>query len=231
MKNNQLTDLEIVKVFGLYPLCPVAVFDKVDPYRPVLDLVEGVIFDTPQVYCEHVTCDPKTVKLQLKPIHHISDQDLYNLTRLYDNTGWLGANGKTFSILPKTDEPLIKIIDIGGWPYSYRVDLRSGSVTMYKEGRAFSASDNQLLIAQWYHDNNFATPLYFGKNHWANGKTAIELDVAIPDRRILFDLLNKKFDNDKTEIGNWWLENEKLDINNLTVMDEVIDALKKELNV
>lgn len=232
MKNNvnQLTDLEIVKVFRYYPLAPVAIYDG-DPDMPVQDKVEGVVFDLPQIICERASNDPRRTKLILKQIRHIDHQDIIDITRLYDNTGWLGAYGKTFTILPKMDEPDILRVLIGGWPYSYTLDKRTGSISMYKDGRPFPASDNQLLVTQAYCDLNYAVPLYFGVGHWANNKTAFDLGIAIPDRQVLNDLLNKKFEGDKTEIGNWWLENEKLNINDLTVMDEVIERLKAELNV
>lgn len=225
---NKLTDLEIVKVFSLYPECPTLIFDS-NP--PVPDKVEGIIYRLPQIYCEHVSWPPITVKLVLKQLKYMPNQDILFAAKTYDNTGFVGTTGKTIQIPPKENEPIIRQIMFGpDWPFMYNVNLETGSITMFREGRAFGASDTQLLLTQFYLKNNYAIPLYFEPGHWANGKTAIDLGIAVPDRWLLFKLLHQKFASNE-DIRTWIFEREKLlrksffDPKNL---DEAINELQNE---
>lgn len=224
-EKNQLTNAEIVKVFGLYPLCPVAIFDsQSDPKAAVPDYNQGGNYVAGMVITEHTYFDPQQVKLILKPVHHMTSDEIVRACRCYDNLGFMMIAGKNIT-LKEGHTPGIKKISIDGTPYSYRLDIDTGNIVMFKDGQTTWSRDRAGHLTQFYFHNNIAIPLYFDYGHWANGKTAIELGIAIPDRTLLNDSLNKKYDGDKTEIGNWWLENEKLDINNLAVMDEVIKNL------
>lgn len=170
----------------------------------------------------------------LKPFHHMSTEDVLEACIFYDKTGSIGAMGKTISVIPKQNEPMIRQVIFGAeWPFMYNLDLRTGAITLFRQGRPFNSSHKQLLLSQWYCHRYFAIPLYFGDGHWANTKTALELGIAVPDRGLLEKLLNKKFKGDQDEIEAWYFDKRLLgvDLDKLETMDQVIAELKDELNL
>ena len=90
------------------------------------------------------------LKLLLTPLSAITDEQLNDIAKIY---GGLWA---------KLDDNFLQIIN------------KDNEVVRYfllNQELPFMLS--QYLIQQYY-----AVPLFFGINHWANGKTAIELGIA-----------------------------------------------------
>lgn len=88
------------------------------------------------------------------------------------------------------DEHAIQIADIlnlrqdfGKSPLQNEFDRKKwarGLMTMVKEYDHFMGESLRLVNAfQYLIQEGYAVPLFFGVNHWANGKTAIELGLAI----------------------------------------------------
>lgn len=220
---NKLTDLETVQVFRHYGKCPVKCYDG---KKKVSETIRGVIFENPTVFCEKDAWDPCDVKLVLKQLKYITDNEIREACRLFDNSGFMFA--AQLQIIPKKDDPTIKrlVCDCGDFAYAYHFDITNGNIALFKNGIAITYTNKQTQLIQWYFKNFYAIPLHFDGGHWANGKTAIDLGIGVPDRQVLHNLLNEKFEMDKTEIGNWWLEHEKFNFDDPKILDEMIVNLK-----
>lgn len=255
MESN-LTELEKVKVFGKYPACPTLIFDALCPHclkklpdeamisrvcpgcqqqipdetDPVSDKLEGVIYDLPQVYCERVSWPTKEIKMVLTPLHHMTNRQIIEACYCFDAIGFYVGVAKNITVVP-SNVPYQKRVTIADTEFTYRIDLHSGAIGVFKGGALQWSCDSQGALTQWYFNNNIAIPLYFESGHWANHKTAIDLGLAVPDRGLLHSLLEQKFNKDKSEIQQWIFDKKltKVNLFDLKTMDQEIEALKLEL--
>lgn len=96
-------------------------------------------------------------KLLLTPLELISDEDAVEFGKIY---GYRFDQGQYETALNKSKRLVSKFKELV---------IKTGyTIELY-----------HYLIQQGY-----AVPLFFGVNHWANGKTAIELKIAIPNPSI-----------------------------------------------
>lgn len=72
-----------------------------------------------------------------------------------------------------TDEDAIQVAKFQGWIIN-EDNLKNVSWSLQNEFFEIDYTTYQYLISKGY-----AVPLWFGVDHWANGKTAIELGIAI----------------------------------------------------
>lgn len=224
---SKLTEKEIVQVFALYPLCPVMIFDNPEnPAEGVPDQVEGLDFIVPGIVCERITRSLlKELKLVLKPIHHITDNQALMLCRCYDNfplatTGRLG-----WQIRRESGQLKVYSKD-----FKYIIDFKSGTITLYRNNQP-SMFGNMAMATQWYQKNYFAIPLYFEPAHPHNGMSAIDLGIAIPSHDLLNELLMKAFDKDVALIDLWRFNKKLLnvDLHDLKTLDENINEIKQQI--
>lgn len=234
---NQLLPHEITKIFGRYALAPVWIWDGIgsaeqNEHGPAPAYVEGVHFrtDYAKVCAENTTFDTDKVRLALRPLHHITNNEIIAACRLFDNSGFIGFDGRKFSM--EDNDPTMRRLVLHGTPYVYTLDLESGNAGCYKAGRPMVATNNQALLTQWYYEKTFAVPVYFEQGHWANGKTPFELGIAQPSRGLLFELLEKRFNGDKEDISQWFFDHKLIETNlfDLPTLDNIIDELKNEVN-
>lgn len=73
------------------------------------------------------------------------------------------------------DDNLVEVARVGKYLFDDDDEKdRQRIIDCFIKGDIFSFESYFLLIQKKY-----AVPLFFGKDHWANGKTAIELNIAI----------------------------------------------------
>jgi hypothetical protein len=225
----KLTELEIAKIFAKYPLCPVRIYDGDPGEDPATDKVEGIIFDIPMVYCEKISRITKQVKLVQKALHHLTNKDLIEACRCFDNTPMVMH--PTITVMQKEDDPAIKriVCDCSTVNFVYHFDITNGNITLFKDGKPFTYTNRQARLVQWYYEHYVAIPVYLDFEHWANDKTPIDLGIAEPDPAMLVEILHKKFNKD-TALINQWFFNKRLEGLTLTSIGELDNAINELLN-
>lgn len=154
----QLTKEETAKVFALYLCCECSCV--YDPPRRTLFL-KSVSNDS--LWCVldlsanagGYNCRFDQVKLLLTPLSAISDEDAIEVAKM-----WGSLLKDEFK--PDYVRRVVKLhsVQIGKWLESWN-------------------------MFQYFISKGYAVPLFFGINHPANGKTAIELGIAIDKTLIL----------------------------------------------
>lgn len=170
-----------------------------------------------------------TDKLYLKPMIYISDKDIYSVCYAYDNIPF--ANTKPNDWLIEREYGMAKISHKDTQFY-YKLDLYNGNVNLFNMGKPITIGV-QVNVIQVYYLKCYAFPRYFHPKHPANGKTPFDLGIAIPDPDILNDLLNHKYNKDKTEIQHWYFDKKLNNINleDLETYTKVINDLCQEMRV
>lgn len=162
---QQLTNNEIAKVFAMYMPCEC---ETIYGIMTLNGLQVGSIYplwfyrgnsvneDTPELMNNRLSgkgAKYSEVKLILTPLTKITDEHAIELAKM--------KCGRKEIIHFYSKRELIELAK-EEW-------IESSTVNLYGQPNQF-----QYLIQQGY-----AVPLFFGVNHWANGKTAIELGIAI----------------------------------------------------
>lgn len=180
---QKLTNEEIAKVFGMY------LGQRV--YLPnddeTLILTGSSIFSNTTEMAESEDsvdtsyCDFDVAKLLLTPLSKISDEDVLELCKLYSPEIYGDYRFKKWYIEQNgTKSDTWNTIEIKRQSdtYCFELDKIDGEMRLYDEEMIDSASVNHYY-QQWYFMKGYAVPLFFGIDHWANGKTAIELGIAL----------------------------------------------------
>lgn len=170
-------------------------------------------------------------KITLKAIAHLTDVELLNACKAYDPLVFALAYRSNITIKEVENRKKIKIGDTG---YSCLVDLSSGAISSYNKGTHLWPYDGGAIhLTQWYLRNSVAIPLYFESGHWANGKTAIELGVAVPDKYRLDEILKLVYNKDQEVIDEWYFDKKcyGIDLNDLSVLNGLIEGLSEKLKL
>ncbi|MES2428268.1 MAG: hypothetical protein V4560_14910 [Bacteroidota bacterium] len=151
---QKLTNDEMTKVFSLYGIdAPILTIDG-----------KGRI----------MTIHPKVLTVSLNSI--MQGQNLHGIDK--------GNGGLHRTYLNKDDQcnlllsPLSKITD------EHKNDvckITGRDAGMFKNEWIFRFTNNAKVL-QYLISKGYAVPLWFGIDHWANGKTAIELGIAIENK-------------------------------------------------
>lgn len=149
---NQLTNEETAKVFAMYWGSEILISQN---DQPIIEKVQGSLCYSSSLTIWSCQTGYNTkffkVKLLLKPLSSISDEDAVEVARL---ANYLKLKTKMAAIGRDVINSLI------------------GKTHTYHYSQPFAIF--QYLISKGY-----AVPLFFGVNHWANGKNAFELNIAI----------------------------------------------------
>jgi hypothetical protein len=229
---NQLTKIEILKVLAWYHNCNVQIFDAMPPTPARIEGVQYYNMNE-KILAEHTAWEPELVKPVLKPVHHLTNSDILMACRAYDKLPFHYSKHSEITIAPVKDSTNKRII-MQHCPYTYLFDTHTGAISLYKDSHMVWSQESLLLLTQHYFQQAVAIPLYFGFGHWANGKTAIELGIAIPNRDKLFKALNKKFNNDRAAADLWLHEQEtyhNVNFFDLAVLDSKIAELSLQSGV
>lgn len=225
---NKLTRKEILTVFSKYIGCAAIIFDSDEPVSSEIEVID---LPGETVMCDGVAWIPEDLKLILRPVSHLSGNDILTACGVYDSTGTMYAKYKNIEF--RRIENLSQRIVIQDTGFSYLFDCTTGAISLYNRGTHVWSADTQLYLAQWYFNNRVAIPLHFEPGHWANGKNAIELGIAVPSNKLLNELLLKMFNNDKGQVQEWYFDKKLHGVNlfDLPTLNETIAELKKELSL
>lgn len=191
---NKLTNEEIAKVFAMYLGCEFLaerwsgkVFKEmavrnVSDYNIVIysselkrNGVDGTGNSPYAAMCSEI-------KLLLKPLSSITDEYAIEVAELINNEKY--KEGEEFKVVKEDAKISIyssKIIHTSIPDYGYRYETKIyiedcfvSPINPYSALVEMGYYAYQYLISKGY-----ALPLFFAPTHWANGKTAIELGIAI----------------------------------------------------
>lgn len=76
----EITDEIICSVFAQYPKAPIAIYEE--GCDPVSHYLEGVDFCNNEIIAERVHWKPKQIKLILKPVSSITDEDALQIAKI-----------------------------------------------------------------------------------------------------------------------------------------------------
>lgn len=163
---NKLTNEEIAKVFVMYLGCDVLVkggsFEYLKGERP--ERLLGVINDYTHQFFTAATEGLRNnfyfkdgeYKLLLAPLSKISDEHAVEVAKI------------EYAHLKNCTNERITFLANG-------FEFHSGNFQTYY----FSYNRHGSFSSQYLILKSYAVPLFFAPIHWANGKTAIELNLAI----------------------------------------------------
>lgn len=170
---------------------------------------------------------PPGVKLELHQVKLMPDKDVFDLCSEYCREPFKGTRPEQWTILREDGE--IKVTHKDKLD-AYIIDIADGSVNMLKNGMRSHLGD-QPYVLQFHMKRRYAFPLYFERGHWANGKNALQLGIAIPDRSPLIQALKKLHDNDETLINDYF--SDKLfcgiELTQLEYFDKELTEIKKQI--
>lgn len=150
----QLTNEEIAKVFAMYLDCECKEDYSGKEKGTLVSVYRNGYCGVLHKVIWKVACNETT--LLLKPLSSITDEDAMSVG--------LMCVGR--------DKPAL--LDHAGKKYIDRLYFPEKTLGRNVENPMLFVNINQYLISRSY-----AVPLFFAPNHWANGKTAIELGIAI----------------------------------------------------
>ena len=171
MSKQSLTKEDKCKIFGIYGLG-----SKV--YGDLQDDIENTNYGTIELdYDNFEFSVNENMQLVLKPLKDISDEDVLNCAELVT-----GTIKYAFRIVQKRTDSITLFNDTGYSSSKIFVFWFDGRIDWYfvnANGQLQSLPKRQDISHQYLISESYAVPLFFSLNHWANGKTAIELGIAI----------------------------------------------------
>lgn len=164
---NQLTNEEIAKVFAMYFPCECRITNG-NPNQVLFLQQLGSDFCNVGSHINHIggyRNNYTAVKLLLKSLSNISDEDAVEVAK--------------FAFTEVVNH--YQLIEIGKDYINYIFLGGSLSNRRSQDVDQFDVNHN-FQIYQYLISKGYAVPLFFGVNHWANGKTLIELGHAIENK-------------------------------------------------
>lgn len=165
-------------------------------------------------------------KLKLKQIKHMPDNDLFMLCRDVDSLPFGRIKQEKWRIEKSFDTIVVKA-DL----HSYHIDVNNGNVHLYLDGR-LSTEGKFVYTLQFYMNNYYAFPLLFHKGHWARGKNALQLGIAVPDMAPIDEALDILFEKDASLAQLYLHERKeffKVDYNNIEVFEQELEDIKVQI--
>lgn len=164
-------------------------------------------------------------KLILNQIQHMPNEGIYTLCYWVDSAPFVRSKVGKWS-LERSQEKIVVRSDI----YSYHIIIDTGNVHVYIDGRLTTTSNNGNAI-QFHMKHYNAFPVFFEEGHWANGRNAFQLGMAVPNMQPIHDALGRLFDKDKA-LAQQWLFDKKLDnidFNDVQVYNNELTEINKQL--
>lgn len=174
---NNLTTLQIAQVFGLYMGSRFTESNgNVSGSGPAYHIV--------QLYADDYTVDLSPYKLELRPLPAISDEDAIEVAKILDSCDGNGIvvnreeDGKRLRIFDRYNDNALSTYTPTNvlifYPKSYEIYKRDEGSNLFEYDMTRLTFVHQYLTQQGY-----AVPLFIAPGHPDNGKTAIELGLAI----------------------------------------------------
>jgi hypothetical protein len=174
MAETTLTQEQIARIFALYVGCDYALINKRINRKIIVKLV-GIKIHTSELFIlqgmttSRIDFNAEN-KLLLTPLSAITDEDAVEVIRL----AGMPESAEVLKVLKAQDYVEVEF----RWKNK---DKRLNN----KDGYSYSAiaagirSDNIWTIREYLIQKGYAVPLFIEPNHPLNGKTAIELGIAI----------------------------------------------------
>lgn len=177
--SHSLTNEQIARIFGMYWMKPVAWTAEEIGYAQKHDETFWPIAFQVIPELGHVS----PWKLLLTPLSSISDEDAIEVAKIF------GCNMED-AVKDEDDYKFITRdaefwrVNLNFWhKTSYEYDeWEIYPLTLYSDGTMsdhYGCCNNAALILQHLIQKGYAVPLFFEPNHPLNGKTAIELNIAL----------------------------------------------------
>lgn len=170
---NILTDSEIAKVFAMYLGCEI---------EPLQRSAGGYSMSQKELTIDNINLVlSHSLKLKLTPLIKITDEHAIEVAELINEEKYI--TGETFKVIKEDEKISIfssEVIHESIKPFGYRYETKfytdgyATPIKPYSLIRQMPFESYQYLISKGY-----SVPLFLEVNHWANGKTAIELNIAI----------------------------------------------------
>ncbi|SRR6266568_8900523 len=122
------------------------------------------------------------------------------------------------NFLPRQVKLIIKPLDVYG-----KDEVKTRLIKFIMDHRTLYSCMN---IVQYMLNECYDLPLCFGPDHWGNGKTVFDLELAIPDREYLWELAKKTLGFEVDKLQEYASEL-KLNIDKLPGMLKLIELLEK----
>lgn len=166
-------------------------------------------------------------RLIMNQLKYMPDSHVYLICDWYDDTPFVGTKKSDWIIKREGFE--IKVTNKAKGQ-GYIIDTHNGDVNILRNGMR-SHLGTAGYAFQFHMKHYYAVPLLFERGHWANRKTALELGIAVPDRKPLMDALKILFENNDTlikeHLGNKLLCG--IDLNNVEVYSNELTEINKQL--
>jgi hypothetical protein len=181
--------------------------------------------ETLKVQRRYMQLPDKDGMITLTPVKYMTKNDAGMLCFAADPSPFQMLKSRDWNIEYKVDR-----IELRGSIFAYHIMLDTCNVHLYQSGRLTTMANNGNVF-QYYHENNYAYPIYFNKGHWANGKTPFELGIAVPDKQPLRDALMRLHDNNITLVQDYFFDKELLniDLTKLSTYEQELTEIKKQL--
>lgn len=172
-----------------------------------------------------ISGDRLSFRLILNQIQHMPDADVFMLCYWVDSTPFVRVKQDKWRIERGYDT-----IEVRGDIYAYHIVINTGNVHVYVDGRLIATAHNGYAV-QFHMKHYYAFPIFFEKGHWANGKNAFQLGLAVPNMQPIYDTLLRLFDQDE-EAAEGWLFDKRLhgvDLNSWEVYNNELIEINKQL--
>jgi hypothetical protein len=120
--------------------------------------------------------------LLLTPLNNITDEHAIEVAELINNEKYDKA--ETFKVIK--DDGVVKVYssevihkDLPGFGFRYETKIYTGDCFVVNKKPHSPTIEMPFFAYQYLIKNGYNVPLFFGLDHWANGKTPIELGIAI----------------------------------------------------
>lgn len=172
---NKLTHEEIARVFAMYYGCRCVICLEKGSFSGDLKVSSEVLLN---LSMKEGHTDKVNWRLSLRLLSSLTDEEILELCKFVEPEEFGDYRYKSWKIERKKDNLThYACVTMEGNSFEYKIDLIDGDINLYNGG------DQQMCVKthykQWYFQNGFAVPLFFGLGHWADGKNAIELNIAI----------------------------------------------------
>lgn len=120
--------------------------------------------------------------LEITPLFRITDEHAIALAELINNESFV--SGETFKIIKEQEKISVyssEVLHASTPNYGYRYETRIYTEDCFVVNKKPHSQTIEMpysayqQLLKW----GYSVPLWFGLDHWANGKTAIELGIAI----------------------------------------------------
>lgn len=153
---EQLTNEEKARVFAMYGVCQTKKGERLQYCGHTSNFGYAVVY---KPFFESMWCGWDEILIEVKPISTITYEHAFNVATKTDYTRTYKKENTDFTV---------GVFDERGFTIGNKAN-----------GATFFCHSLHWRQYEYLREEGYAVPLWFDIDHWANGKTAIELNIAI----------------------------------------------------